>query len=131
MSSSSHGVCRSSGEDFDSSSGDSHFIEYESGITDYSESSSVDELESSSADESESSSADESESSSADEYESSSADEYDSSDASTDEDESIVAAEMASKMMLKEVAVSCYVLRSCLLINMALLTLRICIKYTV
>ena len=102
MSSSSHGVCRSSSEDFDSSSGDSHFIEYESGSADYSESSSDDELESSSADESESSSADE--------YEPSSADEYDSSDASADEDKSIVAAEMARKMMLKEVAVSCYVL---------------------
>ena len=85
----SHGVCRSSSEDFDSSSGDSHFIEYESGSADYSESSSVDELESSSADESESSSADESESSSADEY--------DSSDASADEDKSIVAAEMAQE----------------------------------
>ena len=98
----SHGVCRSSSEDFDSSSGESPYIEYESGSADYSESSSVDELEPSSADESESSSEDE--------YESSSADEYDSSDASADEDESIVAAEMTHKMMLKEVAVSCYVL---------------------
>jgi len=115
MSSSSHGVCRSSCEDFDSSSGDSSFIEYESGSADYYESSSVDELESRSADESKSSSADE----------------YDSSDASVDEVESIVAAEMMRKMMLKEVAVSCHVLQSCLLINMAPLTLRICIKYTV
>ena len=85
----SHGVCRSSSEDFDSSSGESPYIEYESGSADYSESSSVDELEPSSADESESSSEDE--------YESSSADENDSSDASEDKDEYIVAAEMAQE----------------------------------
>jgi len=85
----SHGVCRSSSEDFDSSSGESPYIEYESDSADYSESSSVDELEPSSSYASESSSEDE--------YESSSADENDSSDASEDKDESIIAAEMAQE----------------------------------